>query len=301
MRRFLFFAALLALVASGFGGATARAVEPGDEIDPRLAAYPEITIRITDQAIEAPAVAPAGRTLIIQENQSEEDAHFFILRFPEDLTPERIHADLEADSDALPEWFARSAFVGNPDRAAPAGGRVFGVVDLVPGRYLVMDPLEPRTPARFTVADTPAAPRQEPEADVAVTMFEMGFTLPGSVHAGRQVWRVDNTGAAFHELAVMPVPAGASADHTIAALSALFAEQPVPTELGIAWAGWSFSLVNGVGVTSPGGAVWAQFDLAPGTYAVLCFVPGGNDLPHLMEGMVKIFTVANGGELGAAA
>ena len=90
----------------------------------------------------------------------------------------------------------------------------------------------------------------------------------------------------------MPVPAGATPDQVVAAIAAVETGQPLPSELGVAWANWTAPLINGVGATSAGGTVLAQFDLAPGTYAAVCFVPGGDGTPHLMMGMVEIFTIA---------
>src|SRR5262249_30396396 len=128
----------------------------------------------------------------------------------------------------------------------------------------------------------------DPVPDVVAAMFEMDFEVPARVAAGRQVWQVTNTGAAIHEMAIQRVPVGATKDQVIAAFGALLQGQPLPAELGPAWADWQFDLVNGVGATSAGGRVWAQFDLKPGTYVALCFVPGGNGEPHLMAGMTKV-------------
>jgi hypothetical protein len=43
---------------------------------------------------------------------------------------------------------------------------------------------------------------------------------------------------------------------------------------------------------SGGTTTWQEFDLDPGSYAVLCFiVDPETGVPHLMDGMVKTFTV----------
>jgi len=137
-------------------------------------------------------------------------------------------------------------------------------------------------------AATPAV--ADPVPDVVATMFEMDFEMPAVIEPGRQVWAISNTGVALHELAIQPVPAGATKEQIIAAFGALYQGRPLPVDFGPEWAGWQENLVNGVGATSPGGIVWAQFDLKPGTYAALCFVPS-NGVPHLMAGMIRIFTV----------
>jgi hypothetical protein len=197
--------------------------------------------------------------------------------------------------------------VGNPDRAAPHGGQAAALVDLVPGRYLVLDPY--RTPAegaRFEVtpgADVVATAVGDPSADVEAKMYEMAFDLPSVVPAGRQLWQVVNAGTALHEIAILPVPADARAEQVEAALmAALHAEtagehfegQAAPADLGASWADWRLRLLHGVGVTSPGRSVWAPFDLVPGTYAAVCFVPDPvSGTPHLMMGMTELFTVTS--------
>jgi hypothetical protein len=329
MFRTIAFVCLLALIALGVGrGITsARLIDPS-LVDPRLTGYPEVIFRIEDEAIEVPATITAGRTLVVQENNSAHEAHFFILRLPDDVADEQIASDVANLVASTPEWFYRSTLVGNPDRAAPNGGQQYAVVDIAPGRYMVMDPLA--QPAKFTRFDAVApvtfapaiseaipglavvsdglgprnlshliamraakvspTPVEDPAADVVATMFEMDFEMPSSVPAGRQVWQVTNTGAAYHELAIQPVPAGATKEQVIAAFAAQYAGEPLPDDLFPTWINWQYNLVNGVGATSPAGTVWAQFDLQPGTYVAICFVPS-NGVPHLMAGMTKIFTV----------
>jgi hypothetical protein len=190
------------------------------------------------------------------------------------------------DPLAQPAKFARFEVVAPVGFAPPISSEI-------PGFAFASDLFGPRPVTPYLLAmqaEAPAVP-VDPMPDVVATMFEMDFAVPATVGAGRQVWQVSNTGAALHEMAIQPVPAGATKEQVIAAFGALMQGQPVPLELGWAWVDWHFDLVNGVGATSTGGTVWAQFDLEPGTYAALCFVPGGNGMPHLMAGMIKIFTV----------
>lgn len=329
MFRVFAFVCLLALVALGVSReiASARVIDPS-LVDSRLTGYPDVIIRIEDEAIEVPATITAGRTLVVQENNTAHEAHFFILRLPDNVADEQIAADVANLVASTPEWFYRSTLVGNPDRAAPNGGQTYAVVDIAPGRYIVMDPLA--QPAKFTrfdavapvtfapaisealpgiavasifgprnlshivamrAAQSVATPVAAPAADVVATMFEMDFEMPENVPAGRQIWQVTNTGAALHELAIQPVPAGATNEQVIAAFGALYAGDPLPDDLFPAWISWQYGPTNGVGATSTGGTVWAQFDLEPGTYVAICFVPSTDGVPHLMAGMTKVFTV----------
>jgi hypothetical protein len=303
--------ALIVAVALLLGAATgvhANAPYKNADLDARLTGYPEFVIRLGEDRIEAPARAIAGRTLVVEENPGAEEGHAFMLRIPDDVTEATVQAVVSsADSAAqeTPEWFWRATFAGNPDRAAPGGGRAVALVDLVPGRYLVGDPFRPASEyARVeVVAETvaPATKAEGPDAAVVAAMHEMAFDLPKEVHSGRQIWRVDNTGGMPHEIALLPVPAGATADDVKTAIGALMADgAPDATpaagdplaKLGAAWACWHGEAIAGVGATSPSRSVWAQIDLAPGTYAAVCFVPDpATFTPHLMMGMTSIFTV----------
>jgi hypothetical protein len=41
----------------------------------------------------------------------------------------------------------------------------------------------------------------------------------------------------------------------------------------------------------PRATIWFIAHLQPGTYAVLCFVPDDNGIPHALLGMIAILTV----------
>lgn len=279
---------LLVIVA-----APASAHADTDSVVAALARYPELPVRVTETGIEAPAEVAAGRYRLVQENATAEPAHFFVARLPEDVTDAAFEAALASPEE--PEWFGRLTMTGNPDRAAPNGGRAEGIVDLPAGHYFLMDPTsDPLKVRRFDVTAasvaTPAASSSEPEPAVAVEMREMAFDMPGVVPAGRHLWRVANIGALPHEIAILPVPGGATADQAVTAMGAVFEGGSAGDAVGPAWAGWSFVPVGGVGVTSPGGAAWAAIDLAPGSYVAFCFYPdAATGMPHLMQGMTTIF------------
>jgi hypothetical protein len=38
-------------------------------------------------------------------------------------------------------------------------------------------------------------------------------------------------------------------------------------------------------------SMWTEYDLAPGTYAAVCFLPTADGVPHIMMGMIQVFTV----------
>lgn len=289
LRVVIVYIVIVILVGVGANLAAASGASPEPvAVDPRLAGNAAMTIMITADAIVAPAEVPAGPTLVTQVNQTDEDAHFFILRIPAEVSDGQVAATLE--SSVIPDWLSTAQLVGNPDRAAPGGDDAVALVDLRPARYLVMDPTHPREPAAFVAVGEPA-PLPEIAADVHATMFEMDFAMPAGIPAGPRIWEVANTGSMLHELAIIPVPAGATTEQILLAIQPAWEGTPLPDELGDEWATWSPYPVAGVGATSPGGRVYAQIDLAPGAYVAVCFVPSDDFTPHLMLGMTRIFTV----------
>lgn len=306
MRRFVSHAILVLTMMAAVWTSVAANSAGMLALDPRLTGYPELTIRLTEDGIEAPASAPAGRTLLVEHNDENYPGHAFVLRIPDDVLDSAILEALAgpAVAEETPEWFWRAEFLGNGDRALP-GRPAVALVDLIPGRYLVGDPFRPTDQfARFevTAPASTADAASDPDADVIAELFEMGFALPDDVPAGRKVWEIRNTGAMLHEIAIFPVPAGATTEQVTAAVSAEleveFGGDPARARatidaLGPDWKNWSADLIAGVGVLSSQRSSWTQFDLEPGTYGAVCFVPEPTSMtPHLMLGMTDVFQVA---------
>jgi hypothetical protein len=305
MNRLLIAVVAPLLAASVFTSAGAKMLAPQD-LDPRLAGYPELTIVLTEERIEAPESVPAGRTLLVEENELDEPGHAFVLRIPDDVSDAEIATALGGKSAAeeTPDWFWRADFVGNGDYALLERPAV-SLVDLEPGRYLAGDPFRsPREYARFVVTAPkfdlePLGP--DPDADVSGKLHEMAIDLPAEIPAGRHVWEIENSGAMLHEVAIFPVPDEATPEQVVAAVSAELAVEfggdPVTAReaiaaLGSEWNGWTTDEVGGVGVLSPQRVSWTQFNLQPGTYAAVCFVPDpASGKAHLMMGMTTVFTV----------
>ena len=116
--------------------------------------------------------------------------------------------------------------------------------------------------------------------------------LPQRVAPGPQVWAVTTTGEQPHELALLQAPEGTTFDEVMAILATPPDATPPPGELGF----MDLAPVGGVGYLSPGQTAWGVFDLAPGAYVALCFVPDQETgMPHAAMGMVTVFTVEETG------
>jgi plastocyanin len=128
---------------------------------------------------------------------------------------------------------------------------------------------------------TPAAARSSPAsaAPVADTITIMArdyaFDAPSTVPAGRTTIRLINRGPAPHNAQLVKLDSGKTVDDFLAALRA---GGPPPR-----WA----SMAGGPNAAQSGSSSNATVMLAPGTYAITCFIPTREGVPHIMKGMVR--------------
>ena len=139
--------------------------------------------------------------------------------------------------------------------------------------------------ARVCGFETPEDEEDEPDTEpaegaqvVPVTAVDFAFEgLPAQVPAGPVAFEFTNNGEAAHEMAIFKLGEGVDLD-------ALLASEEEPTEEEATEAGGTFS--------EPGGEVtYANTDLQPGTYAVVCFIPGPEGKAHYELGMKTTFEV----------
>ena len=113
------------------------------------------------------------------------------------------------------------------------------------------------------------------DADVTVTLRDDGITLSEeSIAAGELRFEGINQGNLTHELEVFLVPEGVDAD-------------ALPMEGNTVPAKETLELIDEVEDIAPGTSAPLSLDLEPGTYAVICNLPG-----HYANGMHATFTVA---------
>jgi hypothetical protein len=130
--------------------------------------------------------------------------------------------------------------------------------------------------------DGPAQRAPAPHADGTVGLHDFGFDLPGGF--GRGTYAVTNHGNEPHEVTILRVADGHSAEDVLRYLGATTPAGPPP-----------FTDAGGLGAISPGVTAYAVLALPPGQYLAVCFVPNETThLPHLAMGMSQSFTVAAG-------
>lgn len=110
--------------------------------------------------------------------------------------------------------------------------------------------------------------------EVPVILDEYSFAVEPTLSAGPTAFALDNVGEQEHEMVLFKLVEGATVEDALAAEQAgedpeqFFAGPPV------------------VGVAGPGEHTFVNTELTPGSYAMVCFIPTPEGVPHVAEGMV---------------
>lgn len=268
--------------------------------------YPELRVTSDGTTSDLPTELEAGRYHVILENTSALDIDLEFYQLPEGVTVEDLTAAFEEAEGPMftpPDFFYDMVFNGGPASVAGESGEV--VLDLTPGEWVVnlftYDPATDEQGDSFqtvTVTGELAEMEDVPGA-VEIVMAEMYFEVPDTLATGPQIWKVVNNGQQVHHVVLAGVPDGTTEDDVLALIESEFAGPPASPEAGAtpveaAEAGLSFEEVEDVFYTllfSEGQANWYEVDVQPGTYAMLCFMPDPSGTPHVMLGMIEVFTV----------
>jgi plastocyanin len=264
--------------------------------------YPELHVTVSDTAIEAPAEVPAGLTLLTVENSSKEDTGIFLVAPPPGMSMADFRAIAEATptgatpnpEEEFPSWFYDAILSGGPSVAA--GGRGQAIIDLQPGEWAVASEGN-QEPSLLTVTEgaTPA-PAAEPPANLSVDLQEYAITIPQQVDPGPQIWKLSDIGQQPHVMYLVKTPRLLTMDEVMGLLQLPENATPPPGVPNPA----EFKDVGGMTVMSAGRTAWMAFDLEPGYYVAICFIPDKEThQPHAALGMVSVFTVGGGAISGA--
>jgi uncharacterized cupredoxin-like copper-binding protein len=168
-------------------------------------------------------------------------------------------------SSTTPEPASATAPAGNTTTAAPTNGTK-------------------------TTSDATATSSQEASAtENAITIegVDMGYKVSGKLRPGTATITFKNTGDTTHMMATTRLKDGVTLDQVIAALQeSEDAATPLMAD------GPDASTYGTPALLSAGqSATTIAVDLKAGNYAILCFVPGPDGMPHAAMGMVGMFTV----------
>jgi len=261
---------------------------------------PELKVTVTDSGFEGlPPQVAAGRYLLSLTIQAKPNAQTGFVQLPTGITIQTFlgaltqvgQATAAAQAGVAP-WFYQTYMAGGAGGAT--GQTAQAVIDLKPGNYAVWGdgPSATQQPQALTVTGT--APAKPPTPAAAVTIREVNaangfaFDVAGTFKAGPQVVAVVNASNQPHfvEVDKSPVPLTQAQLTQIVGLlgnATPPAGLPQPAQ---------FEPATYAAIQSPGTTTWHAFDLAAGTYALLCFLPDERTgEPHAMEGMATVVTV----------
>jgi hypothetical protein len=151
-------------------------------------------------------------------------------------------------------------------------GSVLSLCSLVACAKTEKAPAADSTP----VAAAPAAATATPV--VTIVASDYAYDAPDTIAAGMVSLKLVNKGRELHHVQVVRLTGGKTFADFAAALKALKPTDPPP-----AWA----ETVAGPNAPAPGGEQVLTEDLAAGNYALICFIPSPDHVPHFAKGMLR--------------
>jgi len=257
----------------------------------------EAIYRARGNSFTGPDQLPAGFVNITLENGGESGYTLVLLRLKEGSTVEEVVSAVEAVDRAFAQGGDASAAINETLELASIVGDAFAEpgtsyrlgTTLEAGRYIAYGTAEsaeedaPRVNTHRTLEVTGKPQAEAPEADQTVQMVDFAFAFPPDIQAGKQTWKVVNNGQQVHHLVLLKLHEGKTMDDVMAWMEN--EEGPPPADEA-----------GHVGSMSAGEENFVDFNLTPGDYVAICFMPDhaedGDGAPHFVHGMMQSFTVA---------
>ena len=258
------------------------------------AAPPEYTITASESGdaykFDMPSDIKGGVVTITLDNSKGKEPHDFQLAELEGHTLDDVLKQVASESATLEPWLKHGVGVNE----AMPGKSTSATFELKPNTEYAFFCTESNEEKNIphathgmsgtfkTGEDSGAA---MPESTATIDTSEYKFAIDG-LKSGKNTVEFSNKGSMLHHVIIVPFLEGKTLDDlktTLASQDDSPAAPPVDFEKG------SFSAVAG-----PGQSIVYDLDLAPGHYAILCFMPdpGTAGPPHALKGMVDEFTVS---------
>jgi len=244
-----------------------------------------VYVKTTDYHIALPDTLPAGETTFRVVNTGRELHHVLFVRLAGNHDAADLAAAMKGDAPP-PRW---AELEGGPNGVSPGDTSLATTVPLVAGHYAVlcMIPGPDGVPhvAKGMIGDLVVRPAAYPVAaskpayGATITLFDYGYKESAPITRRTREVLVRNEGVQPHEIELARLLPG----KTMADLAqwAQKMDSPPPAEF-----------IGGVSPIAPGGTNELSLSLAPGHYAMLCFLPDAKDgKPHIAHGMVQEFTI----------
>lgn len=132
-----------------------------------------------------------------------------------------------------------------------------------------------------TAASTAAAPQSGPNT-VHIVAKDYSYDSPATIPAGLTTLHLMNRGKEAHQAQLIKLGGGKTFEDFMAALKSMKPNTPPPS-----WVIFD----GGPNAAAPGGTSEATEILEPGNYAILCFIPSSDGVPHVMKGMAHALVV----------
>ncbi len=276
---------------------------------PALADYPSVSVIAEAEGegykFGVPDSFPTGYVAVTLVNKSDADHHAMFMKMNPDVTTDQfIETAKSAPNAGALAPLAIS--IGGPGSIS-AGQQSTVIMELDEGPYVLICevPGPDGTPhykmgmieaIEAAPAGTPVT--TAPIAETTVDLVDFAFEgLPPTLTTEQHIWEVKDTGKQPHEMAIMLLSPGVTADMALGMLSsegsgatpAAGSASPAAPAL----TGPPFISVAGAAPMSPGQMVWPVLNLAAGDYVTACFIPDPETgKPHFALGMFSEFTVA---------
>jgi plastocyanin len=253
----------------------------------------DVTITAKEFSFDMPDSLNPGLTRIKFVNSGKQEHTAQLVRLNQGATPAQLTAALQDEQNPAGVFKVITAAGGV--NATPGGKDNTAYANLTPGSYYVIsfggDENSPPDFAQgmlkaFTVKTGTAPEVKPPTTQGKVTLADYNFLGVDSLSAGKTTLEVLNGGPQTHELYVVKLNNGVTADQ-------------LKTELANEASGGTpppgpapFDDAGGMGAIAVNTTGYVTLDLTAGNYAFLCFIPDINKgEPHAALGMVKGITV----------
>jgi len=242
-----------------------------------------VTVTGKDFKFDAPDEIPAGLTEFRFLNKGPSIHHMQLLKLTNGKTYSDLITALKIQGPP-PRWIKE---VGGPNAPAP-GMESNATLMLEPGNYAIICFVDIGGAPHFTKgmvrplkvvpASGPAAVRPTP--DVTVTLVDYAFNFSGPLRAGARTIKVQNSGPQSHEVELVQLAPGKTAQDFLAWAGSGMKGPPPAKPIG------------GIAAVQRGMSESFSANFTPGNYAFICFVPDAKDgRPHFAHGMTKDFSV----------
>jgi hypothetical protein len=289
------FACTVVLAACSAGGDAPR--EPAARAEPQM-----VSLAASEYRFDAPDSLAAGWTTFRLANTGGTVHYGHIVRLDPGRTVEELvaaYAEAIRTSGPRPKWVTR---FGGPGGTAPADTSSVTQF-LEPGEYVWICPIEDETGAPhfgkgevkpfvvYAAGPDVAGRAAAPQADMVVRLVDFDFTFEPALSAGRHTVRVENAGVEPHDLVLMKLAPGVTAEDMMAAMNPERARRDAPAgdpppsfeSLGTG--------AGGIAAIAPAMESYFEADFTPGEYVLLCMATAPDGRSHIEHGMVRQVSV----------